>query len=137
MQFTPAYRRKVFWDGVVKEVCADAAREMAARLGVGIAASEFGPDHWHIFLTGCKHYSAEKLAFWFKGYTSRLIRKRCAERLRGILWGERFWSGGYFYESVGRVTNEAVQFYITRCQGRHWTKQPAPVPGTQTTLANH
>jgi REP element-mobilizing transposase RayT len=136
LQFTPAYRRQVFWDAVVKEVCARAARELAARLGLGIAASEFGPDHWHVFLTDCKHYSAEQLAFRFKGYTSWVVRRECGKRLRAILWGDKFWSEGYFYESVGRITNESVQYYITRTQGKHWTK-PMTQNRAQTTLLTY
>jgi hypothetical protein len=31
-----------------------------------------------------------------------------------------FWSDGYFYESVGRVTSESVEYYINRQQGKHW-----------------
>jgi len=137
LQFTPAYRRDVFWDGVVKECCASAARELAARLGLGIAASEFGPDHWHVFLTGCKAFSAEQLAFRFKGYTSRVVRAQCRARIRCKLWGDKFWSEGYFYESVGRVTNESIQHYITQCQGKHWVKpvhQATVAPGVQSKL---
>ena len=36
------------------------------------------------------------------------------------LWGGSFWSDGYFYESIGRVTSETMKFYIERQQGKHW-----------------
>jgi len=35
--------------------------------------------------------------------------------------GNKFWSSGYFYEAVGRITSETAQFYIERQQGKHWT----------------
>ena len=136
LQFTPAFRRPVFSDAVVKECVAQAARELAARLGLSIAASEFGPDHWHVLLVGCKKYSAQELAFRFKGFTSRVVRAAHGARLRPWLWGDKFWSEGYFYESVGRVTNENVEFYITRCQGKHWVQPRPAAGGVQTTLAS-
>ena len=136
LQFTPAYRHQVFLDAAVKECVVQAARELAARLGLSIAASEFGPNHWHVFLVGCKKYSASELAFRFKGYTSRIVRAEHGAQLRQWLWGDKFWGEGYFYESVGRVTNENVEFYITRCQGKHWTNARLQAGGTQTTLAS-
>jgi hypothetical protein len=40
--------------------------------------------------------------------------------MSGNVSGKRFWSEGYFYESVGMVTSTAVKFYIERQQGKHW-----------------
>ena len=37
------------------------------------------------------------------------------------LWGGAFWSGGYFYRSVGSTTGEAIQYYIQKSQKKHWT----------------
>ena len=42
------------------------------------------------------------------------------DRVKIKLWGDSFWSDGYFYESVGRVTSESVEYYIKRQQGKHW-----------------
>jgi len=36
------------------------------------------------------------------------------------LWGRKFWSAGYFAETVGRVTSETIRYYIERQQGKHW-----------------
>jgi REP element-mobilizing transposase RayT len=36
------------------------------------------------------------------------------DRIKHKLWGDSLWSDGYFYESIGRVTNEAIEYYITR-----------------------
>ena len=37
------------------------------------------------------------------------------------LWGNKFWSEGYFYRTVGVVTKESTRFYIERSQKKHWT----------------
>ena len=36
------------------------------------------------------------------------------------LWGDAFWSSGYFYRSVGSTTNEAINWYIEHAQRKHW-----------------
>ena len=94
--------------------------EKAKSMGVGIEAMEFGPDHVHIFVTGCKNYSASYLVGQFKGNSSYVVRKECWGLIKNQLWGDHFWSGGYFYESVGRVTGDMVKFYIERQQSKHW-----------------
>ena len=45
------------------------------------------------------------------------------DRVKQKPWGSSFWSDGYFYESIGSVTSEAIEYYITRQQGKHWLHQ--------------
>jgi Transposase IS200 like len=42
--------------------------------------------------------------------------------VKGKLWGDSFWSDGYFYRSVGSTTAEAVQFYVQNSQRKHWAQ---------------
>ena len=97
-----------------------AIKEKARSLGIQVGAIEFGPDHVHLFVVGCKNYSAAQLAGQLKGYSSRVVRKQCWDVVRKKLWGKHFWSAGYFFESVGRVTSDMVKFYIERQQRKHW-----------------
>ncbi len=55
-----------------------------------------------------------------KGVSSHTIRQRLWDRVRGKLWGDSFWSDGYFYRSVGSTTSEAVRYYIERSQRKHF-----------------
>lgn len=75
-QFTPKYRRKVFVDPVIREACRRSFHETAAKLGVRIAAMEFGPDHMHMFVEGCKNYSVPRLVQAFKGASSHEVRSK-------------------------------------------------------------
>ena len=120
LQFTPKYRRRVFEMPDVQDTCREAMFEKAKKLGIRIGAIEFGPDHIHVFVVGCKNYGASYLAGQLKGYSSYMIRKQCWDQIRTKLWGNQFWSGGYFFESVGRVTSDMVEFYIERQQKKHW-----------------
>jgi len=139
LQFTPKYRRDVFRDEVIITECKRIFYEIADRWGVAIKAVAFGPDHRgiclanseipklhsnfedaHLFISGCKNYSVAKLAQYFKGASSRFLRKNYWDRIKGKLYGDSFWSDGYFAESIGRVTSDSIAYYIERQQGKHW-----------------
>lgn len=121
LQFTPKYRRPVFTSRVIRMEARYWASQKAKELRIELVACEFGPDHMHLFLARCKNYSDAKLAQLFKGYISRMLRKRCWDILCKWLIGNSFWSDGYFHETVGSVTAEARKFYIERWQRKHWT----------------
>jgi len=99
-------------------------------MDIDILAVEFGPDHVHIFVGNCKNHSVpEDMAQRFKGYSSYVIRKEHRDSIKDKLWGSHFWSSGYFYEAVGRITSETTQFYIKRQQKKYWKiKNPATLP---------
>ena len=122
-QFTPNFRKKVFLSKEVRRLCKETFMQKAAALGITLYAVEFGPDHCHLFVGNCRNYSAAELAQHFKGYSSRVLRKELWSVVSQYVWGERFWSEGYFYESIGRVTSEAVKFYVERQQGKHWVHE--------------
>ena len=120
LQFTPKYRRAVFRNRKVRKLCEALFRKKAYDLGVKIEALEFGPDHVHIFVTNCRKYSETYLVQMFKGYSSRYLRQHAADELKPYLWGKAFWTPGHFFESIGRVTEDTVKFYIERQQAKHW-----------------
>ena len=137
LQFTPKYRRNVFGDFVLKTACEKSFRVIAERLGVMLVVVSFGPDHVHLFLCGCKNYAVPYLAQQFKGYSSWFVRTNCWSHVKSMLWGDSFWSDGYFGENVGRVTEETAHNYIKYQQKKHWT-QPQPTRETnQTTLSDY
>ena len=49
---------------------------------------------------------------YLKGGTSRVIRKEFGDELEEFLWGDSFWSDGYFAESVGKVSESIITSYI-------------------------
>jgi putative transposase len=122
LQFTPKYRRDVFVDEEVKEMCRRSFAETCAALGITMVACEFGPDHAHVFVANCKNYAVPTMVQRLKGASSRRIRLELWDRVKDKLWGESFWSGGYFYRSIGSTTSDAVEFYIRYSQKKHWMK---------------
>lgn len=133
LQFTPKYRKPIFEDDTVMFACEQVFKGIAAELNVQLAGIGFGPDHVHLFVSGCKNYSAAELACRLKGASSRVLRENYRARLmvKG-LYGDSMWSDSYFYRTVGAVSNEAMQRYINESQHKHWTAEKQKT--TQTTI---
>ena len=121
--FTPKYRRDVFRDDEVKRMCLESFAQTCYELGIRIEACEYGPDHVHLFVSGCKNYSVPYMVQRLKGASSHRVRHELWDRVKTKLWGDSFWSDGYFYRSVGSTTAEAVKYYVEHSQSRHWLLQ--------------
>ena len=117
---TPAYRRAIFADQLVSELTAAYILQKSQQMGIRVAAMEFGPDHTHIFVENWRCYAPSELARQLKGYSSYMMRKGHHPLFEHELWGDKFWSGGYFFRTVGAVTSETVKHYIEESQSKHW-----------------
>ncbi len=124
LQLTPKKRRSVFENAEVKKACTYAFERIAFELGIDIIAADYGPDHYHTFFRHWKNYSIAQLANTFKGKSSYLIRRLIPEELIKYKLGKSFWSDGYFYETCGSITAASREYYIKRCQTKHWKKAP-------------
>lgn len=120
-QFTPAYRRAIFESELVRILTRDYLVAAAERHGITIAAIGYGPDHCHTFTTKCKNHSAAQVAKILKGFSSRMMRQHHRDLFQDKLNGDKFWSGGYFYRTVGAINAGTVQRYVEQSQGKHWT----------------
>ena len=120
LQFTPAYRRDVFVDPLVRELTVAYVLQRAKEMKVEIAAIECGPDHLHLFVKQWKNWKIPVLAGQLKTYSSRMMRKGHKYMFDDKLWGSKFWSGGYFHITVGAITAETVKRYIQDGQKKHW-----------------
>ena len=119
-QFTPAYRRNIFTDDMVKSEIVACMRDDARKLGVEIEAIGFGPDHLHMYLGGWKNHSISGMAQQFKGHSSRVVREKHWNRICGKLYGNKFWTAGYFFETAGRIAPDNLEWYVAKGQQKHW-----------------
>ena len=55
--------------------------------------------------------SVSRAVQFFKGGSSKVIREEFP-KLEEFLWGDSFWSDGYFSETVGKVNLDVVREYI-------------------------
>ena len=120
IQITPAYRASVFVDPLVRILTRDYILAAARKHKITIAAIGFGSDHCHVFTAACKNHSAAKVAQLLKGFSSRMIRKHHRDLITSDLWGNKFWTAGYFYRTVGAVNSQTVQKYVEHSQSKHW-----------------
>ncbi|MBU4300416.1 MAG: IS200/IS605 family transposase [Nanoarchaeota archaeon] len=136
LQFTPAYRKGIFADDAVRILTRDYLLASAKKHGITISAMGFGPDHCHVFTAECKNFSVSKIANLLKGFSSRMMRKNHWDLFRKDLYGDKFWSGGYFYRTVGAVNSETVKHYVEQSQQKHWHKTLSTKPnfGAQSKL---
>src|SRR3989344_4117655 len=70
--------------------------------------------------TKCKNHSVVQVAKLLKGFSSRMMRKHHRDLFMDKLYGKKFWSGGYFYRTVGAINAETVQRYVEQSQSKHW-----------------
>ena len=134
LQFTPAYRRDVFVPRALRDITTSLFVEQAKKLGVTLAALDYGPDHVHLFLENWKHWSISVLAQRLKGAVSHALRASYAYLFEDKLWGDKFWTCGYFYRTVGAVTAETVRRYVAESQSKHWQERDT---ASQKTLLNY
>jgi REP element-mobilizing transposase RayT len=133
LQFTPAYRRDIFREPLVRELTIAYLAERAQQMQVQLAAIDCGPDHLHLFVKNWKNWAVKVLAGQLKTYSSRKMRKGHSFLFSNKLWGKKFWSAGYFHRTVGAVTAETVKRYIAEGQKKHWKQQKKE----QKTLLNY
>ncbi len=122
LQLTPAYRQDIFWDEQVAELTLAYILEKLYELKVVIEGYGFGPDHLHLFVSNVRFVSEVELVRQVKGFSSRMMRKNFWDLFKTKLWGEKFWSEGHFYRSVGAVNSETMKHYIEESQEKHWEK---------------
>ena len=126
IQLTSAYRRQIFADEKVMKLTKAYLVAKIDGLKINLVAMEFGPDHVHIFVADCKNHAPCKLIQFLKGFSSRMMRKNHWSLFRVALYGDKFWSAGYFCRSIGETTSEAVEHYIKESQSKHWDNTLRP-----------
>jgi REP element-mobilizing transposase RayT len=110
------YRRKVFTEAVentLKEVCMGIAERHEIHF-VEIGADE---DHVHFLVQSVPMMSPKAIVQTIKSLTAREIFRVHAE-VKKMLWGGRFWTSGYYANTVGQYGNEKVIKEYVQKQGR-------------------
>ena len=121
--FVPKYRRKILQRELVRRLtelfydCCRANRWYIHELAIL-------PDHIHILLQLPPRIPICDALQSLKGGTSRVIRKEFPE-LQEFLWGDSLWADGYFAETAGRASEQAIRKYIKA----QWAQEPSSSPG--------
>ena len=106
----PKYRKRVLRGKVAERLkelfyqCAEVNDWKIEELNIQL-------DHVHMMIQLKTTVSIAKAVQLLKGGSSRVIRKEFSE-LEEFLWGDSFWSDGYFAETVGQKNEAAIRRYI-------------------------
>lgn len=110
------YRRKVFTEAVsqsLKEVCIGIGERYEIHF-VEIGVDE---DHVHFLIQSVPVMRPKDIVQIIKSITGREIFLRHPE-VKKILWGGKFWTSGYYVNTVGRYGNEEAIANYVKNQGK-------------------
>ena len=109
--FLPKYRRRVLQGKVsirLKNIFYEACRVNTW----WIEELKIMPDHVHMLIQIQPTETVSQVVQYMKGGSSHILRKEFPE-LEEFLWGDSFWSDGYFAETVGSQSFAMVKKYIS------------------------
>jgi REP element-mobilizing transposase RayT len=110
------YRKKVFTEEVeyiLKEVCMGIGERHEMHF-VEIGDDE---DHVHFLIQSVPILSPQRIVQIVKSITAKEIFRLHPE-VKKKLWGGKFWTSGYYANTVGQYGNEKVIKEYVRKQGR-------------------
>ena len=108
--WVPKYRKRVL-KGKIADRAGELFYECAMVNRWRIEELNIKTDHVHIILQLRPDVAVAKAVQLFKGGSSKILREEFSE-LEEFLWGDSFWSDGYFAETVGRCNEEVIRKYI-------------------------
>jgi putative transposase len=112
----PSTRRKVFTEAVettLKDVCMGIAERHEIHF-IEIGADE---DHVHFLVQSVPIISPTAIVQTIKGITAKEIFRTHPE-VKKMLWGGKFWTSGFYVNTVGQYGNEKVIREYVHKQGR-------------------
>lgn len=107
--FIPKYRKKVLY-GKIKDDVRDMINTLCQYKNVDIIAGAVCVDHVHLSVAIPLKLSVASFMGYLKGKSTLMIYDRHPELQSK--WDKAFWAGGYYVETIGNITDEAVQKYI-------------------------
>ena len=108
--FAPKYRRMEIY-GQIKQDIGVILRKLCQQKGVEIIEDRACPDHIHMLISIPSKYSVSQTMGYLKGKSSLMIFDRYAN-LKYKYGNRHFWARGYYVETIGNITDAAVQKYI-------------------------
>ena len=113
------YRRKILTPDIEKalrDVCLQIQRYFEIHF-LEIGTDE---DHIHFVLQSVPALSPQQLAQTIKSITAKELFRTHPE-LKKYLWGGKFWTSGYYINTIGQYANEAAIRNYVKNQGKRYT----------------
>ena len=107
--FAQKYRRQIIY-GKYKASIGQILRLLCERKGIEIHEAEACPDHIYMLVSIPLKLSISSFMGYLKGKSTLMLYDRHPELQSK--WDKAFWARGYYVETIGNITDEAVQKYI-------------------------
>ena len=96
----------------LKEICI----EISYRYELQFIEIGYESDHVHFLIQSIPSYSVSKIVRLLKSITAKQLFLRHPD-LKVKLWGENFWTSGFYANTVGQYSNEEVIRAYVKNQG--------------------
>lgn len=110
------YRRKVLTEDVSASLVS-VCLEISYRYEIHFLEVGCDDDHVHFLIQSVPLLSPKKIVNTIKSLTAREIFRLHPE-VKRFLWGGKFWTAGYYINTVGQYANEEVIKKYVQGQGR-------------------
>jgi len=110
------YRRNVI-NKEVGEPLIKICFEITERYEVEFIEIGYELDHVHFLVQSVPSYSVSKMITMLKSITAKQLFQRHPE-VKSILWNGKFWTSGYYVNTVGQYSNEEVIRAYVKNQGK-------------------
>ena len=108
----PARYRRIVFDQKVDEILKETCIEISKRYEIEFIEIGTDKNHVHFLIQSVPMNSPQKVIQIVKSITAREIFKRVPE-VKRKLWGGKFWTDGYYVNTVSRNGNEeTVRNYV-------------------------
>ena len=106
--------RKALLDEVVTTIMQETAAEIAERFPIEMEAIGTDKNHIHLLCSAHPKVAPGRIVQIFKSITAReIFRRKLA--VKRVLWGEEFWTDGYYMATVGEQANwQTVERHVQR-----------------------
>jgi putative transposase len=114
------YRRKVFTESVettLKETCL----EISERYEIHFVEIGTDEDHVHFLIQTVPMMLPTRFVQTTKSITAKEIFRLHPE-VKQMLWGGKFWTSGYYLNTVGQFANEAIIKNYVKNQGKTYNQ---------------
>ena len=112
------YRRKVFSKSVEKTL-QETCKGISQRYEINVIEIGSDEDHVHFFVQSVPTYSPKKIVQTIKSITAIQIFKKHPE-VKEKLWGGKFWTSGYYVNTVGQYGNSKMIKKYVQNQGTNY-----------------
>jgi REP element-mobilizing transposase RayT len=114
--FPLKYRKSVITKDIgegLKQICL----EISERYEVHFIEIGYESNHVHFLVQSVPSYSVSKMIRMLKRITAKQLFQRYPE-IKAKLWGGKFWTSGFYANTVGQYSNEEVIREYVKNQGK-------------------